>query len=185
MAPTTRDRRDDDDDRPPREPSPPRRPRDIRDKRRGGGRRRRVSWWIAGIALLVLFVLFSFGLDLWTDALWYRSVGFDAVFWTRIGAQAALFAAGLFGSLAILLLNLWLAGRLMPPPDETGAAARSARSWSGSTRPPPVGRSEPPPRRLALGRAGPARDHVRDRATSPISRPSPASPSPPSRRSSP
>jgi uncharacterized membrane protein (UPF0182 family) len=117
----------DDDDGPPRESSPPRRPRDIRDKRRGGGRRRRVSWWIASIALLVLFVLFSFGLDLWTDALWYRSVGFDAVFWTRIGAQAALFAAALFGSLAILLLNLWLAGRMMPPPDESrrGGSFRS------------------------------------------------------------
>ena len=86
-----------------------------------------MSWWIAGIAVLVLFVLFSFGLDLWTDALWYRSVGFDAVFWTRIGAQAALFAAALFGTLAILLLNIYLAGRLMPPPDESrrGGSFRS------------------------------------------------------------
>ena len=116
-----------DDDEPPREPSPPRRPRAVRDDRGRGGRRRRVTWWVAGIVVLSLFVLFSFGLDLWTDALWYRSVGFDAVFWTRIGAQAALFAAALFGSLAILLLNIYLAGRLMPPPDETrrGGSFRS------------------------------------------------------------
>jgi uncharacterized membrane protein (UPF0182 family) len=108
---------DDPGERPPREPSPPRRPRVVRDQR--GGRRRRITWWIAGIVVLALFVLFSFGLDLWTDALWYRSVGFDAVFWTRLGAQVGLFLAALIGSFAILILNLYLAGRLMPPPDET------------------------------------------------------------------
>ena len=107
---------DGDDDRPPREPSPARRPRVVRDARRGG-RRRRISWWIAGVVILTLFVLFSFGLDLWTDALWYISIGFDGVFWTRLGAQVGLFVAGLIGSFAILLLNFYLAGRLMPPPD--------------------------------------------------------------------
>jgi hypothetical protein len=77
--------------------------------------------------LLFVFMLFSFGLDLWTDALWYRSVGFDAVFWTRLGAQVGLFAAALLGSLAILLLNIYLAGRLMPPPDTSrpGGSFRS------------------------------------------------------------
>src|SRR5688500_1875106 len=118
----------DDDDRepPPHEPSPPRRPRSIRDERRGG-RRRRITWWVSGLIFLFVFVLFSFGLDLWTDALWYRSVGFDVVFWTRLGAQVGLFAAAALGSLAILLLNIWLAGRLMPPPDESrrGGSFRS------------------------------------------------------------
>ena len=118
---------DDPDDRPPppREPSPPRRPRVVREQR--GGRRRRIRWWVAGFIVLVLFVLFGFGLDLWTDALWYRSVGFDGVFWTRLGAQFGLLAAGLIGTLAILLGNLYLAGRLMPPPDETrpGGSFRS------------------------------------------------------------
>ena len=119
---------DDDRDRePPHEPSPPRRPRSIRDERRRGGRRRRITWWVAGLIFLLVFVLFSFGLDLWTDALWYRSVGFDAVFWTRLGAQVGLFAAAALGSLVILLLNIWLAGRLMPPPDESrrGGSFRS------------------------------------------------------------
>jgi uncharacterized membrane protein (UPF0182 family) len=116
---------DDGDDRPPREPSPPRRPRVVRTA--GRGRRRRVTWWIAGLVVLALFVLFSFGLDLWTDALWYRSVGFDAVFWTRIGAQAGLFIGALVVSLVVLLGNIYLAGRLMPPPDETrkGGSFRS------------------------------------------------------------
>ena len=125
--PEDRDRdRDRDRIPPPREPSPPRRPRVLRDERRGG-RRRRVTWWIAGIVLLLVFMLFSFGLDLWTDALWYRSVGFEAVFWTRLGAQFGLFAAALLGSLAILLLNIYLAGRLMPPadPSRAGGSFRS------------------------------------------------------------
>ncbi len=69
------------------------------------------------MALLVLFSVFSFGLDLWTDALWYGSVGFDAVFWTRLSAQAGLFVAAGIVTLVVLLGNLWLAGRLMPPPD--------------------------------------------------------------------
>jgi len=106
-----------DDDRPLHEPSPPRRPRVVREER-GRGRRRRISWWIASLIALLVFMLFSFGLDLWTDALWYRSVGFDAVFWTRLGAQAGLFAAATIGTFAILLLNVYLAGRLMPPPEE-------------------------------------------------------------------
>ena len=109
----------------PREPSPPRRPRVVRTA--GPDRRRRVTWWIAGLVVLALFVLFSFGLDLWTDALWYRSVSFDAVFWTRIGAQAGLFIGALVVSLVVLLGNIYLAGRLMPPPDETrkGGSFRS------------------------------------------------------------
>ncbi len=39
--------------------------------------------------VLVAFVVFlaSAGIDLWTDAIWYQSVGFDSVFWTRIGVQ--------------------------------------------------------------------------------------------------
>ncbi len=114
--PDDRDDGDRDGEPPPREPSPPRRPRVVRDARRGG-RRRRVTWWVVGLVLLLVFMLFSFGLDLWTDALWYRSVGFDGVFWTRLGAQVGLFAAALLGSLAIMLLNVYLAGRLMPPPD--------------------------------------------------------------------
>ena len=116
-----------DQDRPPRDQGPPRRPRVVREERAGGGRRRRIRWWIAGLVALLLFILFSFGLDLWTDALWYRSVGFDAVFWTRLGAQAGLFAAATIGTLLILLLNIFLAGRLMPPPDESrrGGSFRS------------------------------------------------------------
>ncbi len=73
-----------------------------------------IAWWALGLAVLAVFILFSVGLDLWTDALWFQSVGFDAVFWTQVGAQLGLFAAAGIGVLVILLGNLWLAGRLMP-----------------------------------------------------------------------
>ena len=63
-------------------------------------------------------MLFSVGIDLWTDALWFRSVGFDSVFWTRIGAQFALFLVGLILALVVLLGNLWLAGRFSPAPTD-------------------------------------------------------------------
>jgi uncharacterized protein len=111
---------------PPREPSPPRRIR-MDDGDGSGGRAGQVGWIIAGVALIVLFSLFSFGLDLWTDALWYQSVAFDSVFWTRLGAQVGLFVAAGLATLVILLGNLWLAGRLMPPPDTTrpGGSFRS------------------------------------------------------------
>ena len=83
---------------------------------RGGGPR--IGWWLAGGFALVLIVLFGVGLDLWTDVLWFQSVGFDAVFWTRLTAQAALFFGGTVLVLIVLLVNLRLAGRLMPPPEE-------------------------------------------------------------------
>lgn len=76
----------------------------------------------AGIVIVVaviLAVLFLAGtvVNLWTDVAWYKSVGFDSVFWTRLGSQAGLFALGLAVTLVFLLANLWLAGRLLPPPD--------------------------------------------------------------------
>jgi uncharacterized membrane protein (UPF0182 family) len=86
------------------------------------------------VALLVafgIFLLFSVGIDLWTDVLWFTSVGYDSVFWTRLGAQAGLFGAGLIAALILLLANLWLAGRLTPPPtDEPGIIARLIERFS-------------------------------------------------------
>ncbi|MEJ7696372.1 MAG: UPF0182 family protein [Candidatus Limnocylindrales bacterium] len=75
---------------------------------------RRIGLWVIAAALLFLFVLFTSGLNLWTDALWYRSVGFDSVFWTRLGAQSALFLGAGVLALAVLLGNLALANRLAP-----------------------------------------------------------------------
>ena len=80
-----------------------------------GGGLRRFGLGLVVVLVLVLITLAGVGLDLWTDAIWYRSVGFDQVFWTRIGAEVALFAIGLVVALVVLLANLWLAGRLAPP----------------------------------------------------------------------
>jgi uncharacterized membrane protein (UPF0182 family) len=72
---------------------------------------------IIAIVLVALgvFLLFSVGLDLWTDALWYTSVGFDSVFWTRLIATVGLGVVAFVIALVVLLGNLWLAGRLSPP----------------------------------------------------------------------
>ena len=74
---------------------------------------------------IALFLLFSVGIDLWTDALWFTSVGFDGVFWTRIAAQAGLFVIGLVVALVVFLGNLWLAGRLSPPPGDGPSGLRT------------------------------------------------------------
>ena len=66
--------------------------------RRGGGRpsgiRRYTIVWIVGVVLLLLVVFGRGLLDLWTDVLWYRSVGYEQVLLTRLGAQAGLFVLG-------------------------------------------------------------------------------------------
>jgi uncharacterized membrane protein (UPF0182 family) len=81
-----------------------------------------------GIALVVFAIvafvtLAGFVLDLITDAMWFRSVGFDAVFFTRLGTQAALFIGVAIAVLVFLGFNLWVAGRLAPPPDPERAGA--------------------------------------------------------------
>ena len=71
--------------------------------------------WIAlGVGLVVLLFL-SIGVGFWTDILWYRSVGFESVFWTRFGSAAALFLFGTALALIVLLGNLAIARRLAPP----------------------------------------------------------------------
>jgi uncharacterized protein len=92
-------------------------------RRRWGGRR------VAAVAIVVVLVLlFTLGgtiVNLWTDAIWFRSVGFDSVFWTRILTQAGLFIGTLLIALVFLLGSLWLADRVVPP-------ATTGRSGAGS-----------------------------------------------------
>lgn len=78
---------------------------------------RRVGLVAAIVVVAFIVFLAGSGIDLWTDAIWYKSVGFDSVFWTRIGAQVGLFFGTLAVALIVLLFNLYLAGRLAPPPD--------------------------------------------------------------------
>jgi uncharacterized membrane protein (UPF0182 family) len=80
---------------------------------------------LVALAVIALFALFAFGLEIWTDALWFQSVGFSDVYWTRIAAQLGLFLFGLVLALVVLLGNLWLAGRLTPPPVPGGGTFRN------------------------------------------------------------
>ncbi len=100
---------------------PPQRPRPRVIERRDGRRSRRP--WIALAIVVAVFVFFSFGAGFWTDVLWYRSVGFESVLWTRVGAASGLFLGGFAVTLIVLLANLVVAGRLAPPPDAGAAAA--------------------------------------------------------------
>jgi uncharacterized membrane protein (UPF0182 family) len=89
------------------------------------------------VAAIVLF-LFLFGtvVNLWTDVAWFKSVGFDSVFWTRLGAQVSLFAIALAATLVFLLVNLWLAGRFIPPHDPTrpGRIRETMDRWTETQR---------------------------------------------------
>lgn len=108
---------------------PPRRP--VRPVRPTGGASWRSRITTIVIVAIVVFIalMFIVGINLWTDALWYRSVGFDQVFWTRIGIQFGLFVAGGALALAVLLGNLWLAGRLARSGPGSGAAGGTLRGW--------------------------------------------------------
>jgi uncharacterized protein len=113
--------------RPPRDP---RRGRPVGGPNDGGGPRirRQVALAVGLVLVLFIFIMLAVGLDLWTDAIWYKSVGYDAVFWTRLSVQLVLFAVGLVLALVLLLGNLWLAGRMAPPADGAGASG-SVRGW--------------------------------------------------------
>ena len=119
---------------------------------RSGGRLRRFGLGFVALAILVVIILLGVGVNFLTDAIWFRSVGFESVFWTRVTTQIGLFAGGGILALLFLLFNVWLAGKLLPPPDPDrpspfsgwferiagedtlGGASRPGRPWEG--RPP-------------------------------------------------
>ncbi len=86
---------------------------------------RRFGLGVVVVAVIAVILLFSVGIDLLTDALWFQSVGFDSVFWTRIGATVGLGVGAFLIAAVALLGNLWIAGRLAPPPGEGGGSFRS------------------------------------------------------------
>jgi uncharacterized membrane protein (UPF0182 family) len=87
-----------------------------------GGRARRFGIGFIALAILVVIILLSVGVSFLTDAIWFKSVGFESVFWTRVTTQIGLFAGGGLLALLFLLINVWLAGRLLPPPDPDRAS---------------------------------------------------------------
>jgi uncharacterized membrane protein (UPF0182 family) len=75
-------------------------------------------WVILAVIVLVVLplatALISMAIGLWTDAIWYQSVGYADVFWIRLSSQVGLFLAGALVAFVFLWLNLWACGRLVP-----------------------------------------------------------------------
>jgi hypothetical protein len=119
-----------------RRPPPPRAPRTGVGGPRDGGFSIRSRLTTVVVVVVVIFVVLMLvvGIDLWTDVIWYRSVGFDQVFWTRLGTQVGLFALGLVVALAVLLLNVWPAGSVQRRKVARSVAGRSAAGSTGSTK---------------------------------------------------
>ena len=172
------------DDGPPPGPEPTpideRRPASGRQGRRrprsgGGGPRRPVGGPEDGagdgrpgmgrrIGLLVAIAVIAFVLLLGgtvvgfiTDAIWFRSVNFENVFWIRIGTQAGLFGGTFVVGVVLLLGGLFIADRSVPrgtgtPGGGIGSfferlaeAAREAEEGTRSGRRPTMRGSYPGP----------------------------------------
>ena len=95
-----------------------------------------------GLIALAIFVLFfialaASGIDLATDNVWYQSVGYGNVFWTRLTAQVGLFFLVLIGAALFLLGNLWVPrGSSRRPIRAARAACGHGSSNSSRVRPP-------------------------------------------------
>ncbi|MFC1967976.1 UPF0182 family protein [Chloroflexota bacterium] len=84
---------------------------------RGGGSARA---WLIGIAGLVfLFILAAVGRGIYTEWLWFESLGFSSIYTTILATRTWLFFAGALAFLALLMANLILARRLSPAVGDT------------------------------------------------------------------
>ncbi len=72
-------------------------------------------WLIAIGALIALFILATISKGIYTDWLWFESLGFSSIYATILTTRVWLFFAGALVFLALLLINLFLARRLSPP----------------------------------------------------------------------
>ena len=82
--------------------------------RHPGGRRRPSPLLMTAIVLVVLFLMLSLFTGVWTQKLWFDSLGFSGVFTKLLWTRVALFLV--FGLLmaAIIGVNLYVAFRLRP-----------------------------------------------------------------------
>ncbi|MHB8399810.1 MAG: UPF0182 family membrane protein [Candidatus Limnocylindrales bacterium] len=78
------------------------------------GHRGRIGIAVIVAVILVVLALSGSIVTFWTDAIWFRSVGFESVFWTRVLTQLGLFVGTLVVALIVLLGGLWLADRGVP-----------------------------------------------------------------------
>lgn len=97
------------------------------------GRRR----GIIGILVIaaVVYVVGRWAALVWTDYLWYQSVGYDSVWRTNVGTSAALAVAGIALALGFFWVNIVLADRtgrrfLPPPSSPAEEALQRLREWA-------------------------------------------------------
>jgi len=76
--------------------------------------RSRRGWFILLGVLVALFIFLAIGKGIYTEWLWFGSLGFGSVYTTIIGSRVWLFFAGAFGFFVLLGGNLFLARRLSP-----------------------------------------------------------------------
>jgi len=74
---------------------------------------------VAGL-LILAFMVFT---ELWTDKLWFDSVGYQVVFGTQLLAQTLLFAVFFLVMAGSVGLNMWIAYRARPVVRRTGESA--------------------------------------------------------------
>lgn len=77
-------------------------------------RRKPHPLFITLVVLAVLLVLVSLAASVWTDFLWYRSLGYQRVFGTRLGTAAILFVAGFVVMAGLVIGNGLLAVKMRP-----------------------------------------------------------------------
>jgi hypothetical protein len=58
---------------------------------------------------VVIFILFTTGLDLYTDLAWFDALGFASILWRRIGAEWLLFVMAWLVAAGVMAGNWWLA----------------------------------------------------------------------------
>jgi uncharacterized membrane protein (UPF0182 family) len=68
--------------------------------------------FVAVVSAIVIAILLTTGLDLFTDLVWFDALGFASIVWRRIGTEWLLFVAGWIIAAGILFANWWLAFRL-------------------------------------------------------------------------
>lgn len=97
------------------------------------GRRR----GIIGVLVIaaVVYVVGRWAAMVWTDYLWYQSVGFDSVWRVNVGTSLILAVVGIVLSLGFLWVNVVLADRtgrrfLPPPTSPAEEALQRLREWA-------------------------------------------------------
>ena len=95
--------------------------------------RRRGLFLVAGV-LLGLYLALSALATVWTDFLWFDSLGYEGVWWTRVLVRGALIVGAVSISFLVLFSNLALADRmslrhLSAPGTEEDELLARLRDW--------------------------------------------------------